>query len=364
MNTSLPATAVTEFRAGMAPGEISLEFGRIAGRASDSITVQLSNRIVMRPATLQRLILALQDALRNPSLRHAPVPAPVPAVHPAMAERIPLNAEPDLAAIRAAELFRLVAELGAPYRHERSFRISDSGLAANRFLLTVDKSALGVEAAARLEGLAARLGLPPRFRERIPAGLAAARCLHFGFEEDHGRILYKLYFELAEARDRHDAGLPPDTGVPLHLAWKWEAGSESPPVQTRYTWHPRLNAAMIRARLTRIYGSRAESLALALDAIELADRRMPVENLQYLEVTEDDNARTSFDLNLYDTGLRLRDLQSLLTRLRERYGIRPGQFQALYDQIKSRPAGHLAGGTHRDGRDFFTVYYGVEDAAA
>jgi hypothetical protein len=46
--------------------------------------------------------------------------------------------------------------------------------------------------------------------------------------------------------------------------------------------------------------------------------------------------------------------------MRQRFAIKPGQFQALYDQIKSQTAGHLAGGAHRNGKDFFNVYYGVQ----
>ena len=54
------------------------------------------------------------------------------------------------------------------------------------------------------------------------------------------------------------------------------------------------------------------------------------------------------------TGKGLADL------LREHFGLRPGQFQALYDQVRALPLGHLAGGVHRDGTPFATVYYGVE----
>jgi hypothetical protein len=88
--------------------------------------------------------------------------------------------------------------------------------------------------------------------------------------------------------------------------------------------------------------------------------RANTEDLQYLEVQEDGNERKSFDLNFYDAGLLVKDLQPQLARMRDRFGIRPGQFQALYDQIKSQPAGHLAGGLHRNGKDFFNVYYGVQ----
>ena len=45
--------------------------------------------------------------------------------------------------------------------------------------------------------------------------------------------------------------------------------------------------------------------------------------------------------------------------MREHFGVRPGQFQALYDQIKNKPLGHVAGGVHRNGKEFFNIYYGV-----
>ena len=72
-----------------------------------------------------------------------------------------------------------------------------------------------------------------------------------------------------------------------------------------------------------------------------------------------ENARRSFDLNLYNAKLQVKDMQPLLHRMREHFGVRPGQMQALYDQIKTKALGHLAGGVHRNGEDFFNVYYGV-----
>lgn len=86
--------------------------------------------------------------------------------------------------------------------------------------------------------------------------------------------------------------------------------------------------------------------------------RLPPQRLLYLEVTEAGQPRRSFDLNLYDARLLVRDQQAVLFAMRDHFGVRPGQFQALYDQIKARPLGHLAGGVHRNGQAFFTVYFG------
>jgi len=132
-------------------------------------------------------------------------------------------------------------------------------------------------------------------------------------------------------------------------------------VVTEYLWHPALSAGEIGARLaSHVYqGGDEGSLAIARAVLELAASRVSAEKLQYLEVQEPGNGRRSFDLNLYNAKLTVKDVQPQLQAMRERCGVRPGQFQALYDQIKGKVLGHLAGGVHRDGRDFFNVYYGV-----
>ena len=92
--------------------------------------------------------------------------------------------------------------------------------------------------------------------------------------------------------------------------------------------------------------------------MDAAASRLPPERLLYLEVVEPGQPRRSFDLNLYDAELTVRDLQAVLFAMRDHFAVRPGQFQALYDQIKTRRMGHVAGGIHRNGQPFFNVYFG------
>jgi hypothetical protein len=187
-----------------------------------------------------------------------------------------------------------------------------------------------------------------------------AHCVHFGFEGDAQSIVYKLYLERAvpelEARQAR-ATLSP---VLLHLAFKWDVVQQAD-VVSRYLWYPFYELKQIEARLAEVYRriEASPSLAIAQDVLHLAAARMPAERLQYLEVHEDDNARWSFDLNVYGANLQVKDVQAVLQRMRSHFGVRPGDFQALYDQIKSRPLGHIAGGVHRRGDDFFNVYYGI-----
>ncbi|HET7338956.1 MAG TPA: hypothetical protein VFK22_05365 [Candidatus Dormibacteraeota bacterium] len=314
--------------------------------------------------TARRLHLSLGDALRphEAALRAAEAQALAPAdaaeaMRPSAAAP---RAAPDAAGERASVLLRLVAELGLPFQHERSFRMVDGALLANRFLLSVDRRGIGEDARARVLQICQRLDMPEALQQAASARFDMASTVHFGFEGDAGRVVVKLYLERTvppeEARRARERGEP----ALLHLAFKWEPDSGAH-VVTEYLWHPALSAAEIAARLERhVYQAAGEgSCAIAKSALELAAARAPAGELQYLEVQEPGNGRRSFDLNLYNAKLLVKDAQPQLYRMRDRFAVRPGQFQALYDQIKGKVLGHLAGGVHRDGRDFFNLYYGV-----
>jgi hypothetical protein len=44
----------------------------------------------------------------------------------------------------------------------------------------------------------------------------------------------------------------------------------------------------------------------------------------------------------------------------QHYAIPSEEFHPLYEGVKNKTFGHIAGGIDREGRDFLTVYYGVE----
>lgn len=354
------------FKASVEAGDVVIEFGRVTAPASDSgrAAVAVSERIVLPMETARRLHLSLGEALKPhaAALRAAEAQTLAPeeaaaAVRPAQSAA---RAAPDAAGEKAALLLRLVGELGVPFQHERSFRMAEGALLANRFLLSVDRRGLAGDARARVLEICQRLGMPEALRAAALARFDMASCIHFGFEGDAGRVVVKLYLERAvageEARRARERGEP----ALLHLAFKWEPDSGAQ-VITEYLWHPALTAAEIAARLERhVYrGGEESSRAIAQSVLELAAGRIGAEQLQYLEVQEPGNGRRSFDLNLYNARLLVKDVQAQLYRMRERYGVRPGQFQALYDQVKGKVLGHLAGGVHRDGGDFFNLYYGV-----
>ena len=330
---------------------IVVEFGNSRGSVTPA-TIALSEQVVMPVDTAKRLVLALGDALR----KYAPE-----SLSPEAAQRAvtPVNAPPDAAGEKAALLLKLVADLGVPFQHERSFRISPGALHANRFLLSLDAADIVGSPMERVLDICTRLGIPAASRKAAEESFGTAACVHFGFEETADNLFCKLYLERHVPAGEAAAAAARRAPVLLHLAFKWDLATRAE-VVTRYHWYPRLPMSELEARLASVYRGCASgaSIDIARSVLRSAAERAPAEQLQYLEV-EEENGRHSFDLNVYDAALQLKDVQDALFTMRERFGLRPGQFQALYDQVKTRALGHLAGGVHRNGEDFFNVYYGV-----
>ncbi len=338
------------FRAAITDARIAIDFGQPAPGAGN--VVNLSNRVVLDPVTVIRLISALQVCMRDHDSKWGNLPR-TESVAPTRS-----HAEPEAAGRKAADLFRVFDNLHVPYMYERSFRMSERALAANRFLLSMGRKSLPGDFRQSVQDICGRIGMPGALREQVDAHIDGVRSLHLGFEGDD-RVLFKCYLEYDHSP--HGAGTVPGEPVLLHLAFKWDTGDPDHHVTSRYLWFRLLSEAQMLERMKSIYGATDNpSLGIAGEVLDAVTGRANTEDLQYLEVQEDGNERKSFDLNFYDAGLLVKDLQPQLARMRDRFAIRPGQFQALYDQIKSRPAGHLAGGIHRNGKDFFNVYYGVQ----
>ncbi|HEX4985704.1 MAG TPA: hypothetical protein VFV71_06480 [Burkholderiales bacterium] len=363
MNDAPPAApenlAASAFRASIRGHDVAIDFGNPVPNRSAGSEIELARRIVLDRAAAMRLLSALNVCLREHDARwrYAPPEQTSPG---ALRAPTPSHAVPDAAAPRAAHLFRVMDDLRLPYMYERSVRFTHSGMAANRFLLSLSRSSARDDFAALALRLAARVDMPADCREIAARHAGNARAVHLGFEGDD-RILLKYYIEhdaAAQATSRDGAAGP----ATLHLAFKWDAADPARRVVSRYLLFPGLDEAQMLGRMAAIYraAGNAESLEIAHAVLQVACTRVDADALQYLEVEEDGNERRSFDLNFYDAGLLVRDLQAPLARMRQHFDLKPGQFQALYDQIKPQTVGHLAGGIHRDGGDFFNVYYGVQ----
>lgn len=371
---TMPEAPMDSFRLRLeGDGRVALEFGRRGaapppGVPADPATAfVVSHRVVMSTTTAWRLVEGLAQALGRPV---APAAAQVARVGatlldlgddepPSKRGTTPVNAPPDPVAKKSAWLIAAVRDMAPKHYQERSFRIAPHSLQANRYLLSINARHKPADALERAWSIARQLGLPAELRSQVEEAYAWSDHLHFGFEGEPVGVIYKLYFERVvpglEAAQARETGQP----ALQYLAFKWNADTGEH-VVSQYLWRPGLSVAEIGKYIDEIWrGAQAALPTMSRVVLEQAASRLGAsQRLQYLEVTEQGQPRKSFDLNVYDARLLVRDLQGVLNDMRDHFGIRPEQFQALYDQIKMCPMGHLAGGIHRNGQPFFNVYFG------
>jgi MoaA/NifB/PqqE/SkfB family radical SAM enzyme len=259
---------------------------------------------------------------------------------------------------RARLLRGLVAGLKTPFVHERSFRVCQGAILSNRFLLSICKDEVGPNPHKKLREVCQRLGMPEAFINHAGRLLAAAPYLHFGYEENRTSSLYKVYLEMGVIADRPLGSDP----MLLYLAFKWDPSEPSRTAMSRYFWYPGMSVPDMVGRIAAIYGdgNEGESFDIARGILMSAEDRIGQGMVRYVEVTEDKNPRKSFELNLYDARLQIKHLAPFLVRMARHYSILADQIQAVVESNQSQVVGHLAGGTHREGEDFFNVYYGME----
>jgi hypothetical protein len=236
-------------------------------------------------------------------------------------------------------------------------------LLGNRFLLGISKKEIGLKAYERIIDICERMGMPGDLLAAFKQRLDEANYVHFGFEENETTCLYKAYLEFGgkieeELKSSQNASKP----FLLHLGFKWDAFNNTKQSITHYTWYPWLSAPDILARLSNILDPQRHrnSFEIAENIVKLASERILHRDILYLEVTEENNPRTSFDINIYRASLQVGELYPLLSRMGQYYSISPEKFHGLYDRVKDKTFGHLSGGIDREGKDFLTVYYGVE----
>lgn len=262
----------------------------------------------------------------------------------------------------ADDLIRLVESLRAPYGYERSAKFAPGVLYDERCLLSMHRRALGPEPARALAAMAAALQAPKRLAVAIRDALPGAEVVHFGHEAGDGAVVRKLYFEyVSRARAAMAKGEP----ALVHLAYKWRPGAGEP-VVARYVWRPCETATQaksrIEARLPQAQAPRARAAALALVArcADLADKR----GLNMLDVEEPGSPRASLDMNVYDANLTLGAVEDIAASAGEAFAIAPERLAATLGPFRDAALGHLATGLDRRGREFVTLYFGVEARAA
>jgi hypothetical protein len=263
----------------------------------------------------------------------------------------------------AADIIQLVEKLGAPYGLERSVKISPGALADDRYLISVGRAALGNAPAERLAQIGRELHMPPGFVDALPGALQHADIVHFGYEAAAGRDFYKIYLEYA-SQVRAAMAAKSRAPVLVHLAYKWAPQEPDRCAVTRYTWVPCWTRIELETKLRGLIPADEAPSALrcALGLLQLQRIASFADSgeLLLMEVEEADNPRRSCDLNVYDAELRMHDVADLLETALKDFSIPKTLAQSAFDRAGDRMLGHLSAGVGRDGREFVTIYFGVE----
>ncbi len=241
------------------------------------------------------------------------------------------------ASVAGTALATLLRTATEPLRLERSFRLTASGLAHDRFLLSMPA---GAAPPGLMAGLAA-LGLPASAQAAAMAAWPRAAFVHLGMDGD----VLKLYLERAP-------GLAMDGGAgpPLYRAWKWQPATgalaedryqQVPPeqVSTRLAAVPAPLQPALRAMLA-VLGAKPGWL-FALDVLGQDQRR-------------------SLDLRCYDFGRCVGDIATPLTLAAAVLGTPPAALNAALGVHRHDALGHVALGLGRGGTLFLSVYAGAE----
>ena len=147
------------------------------------------------------------------------------------------------------------------------------------------------------------------------------------------------------------------------MGFKWDAFDNTKGTITQYVYYPQLTAERILKRLSDLYHSHEDKIPFEITRkiIDLAASRAEPTSFRYLEASDEGSPRKSFDINFYSANLRVRDLFPILSELGRHYLIPNQEFDHLYRRVNTEIFGHLSGGIDREGKDFLTVYYEVDE---
>jgi len=264
---------------------------------------------------------------------------------------------PEPSAERFQSLISLIEAEGVHYGREDSFKMSSAGLQTRRFLLGVPTEQIAPDRILRWCDI---LGMPQRLKDAFAEHLADANMVGVGLEESRDQGFYKIYLEFWEKvrlRVRRTKQADP---LLLHLGFKWRSeGDGTDGRMARYTCFPLLSTHDILARIEQVYDCAPTRTGpeLVMGIVRRAAAANPRTLFLYMEATEEGNSRTAFDVNLYKSGLIMRDIDPYLRGLGQHYGLPESEFLPFIDRIGPYLLGHVSGGLDQAGNDATTLYY-------
>jgi hypothetical protein len=351
------------FKVSIEGNKLFLEFANIDPTVDTNLAA-ITHTVVLDHRIIPGLISTLQEALAEPKLRrdrHINSSLLLPSQGRDELGNIPVNLEKDIPTSWSEKLKHGIQAISSDWIEERSFKISADGLDTHRFLLGLERSQLQELQIRDLSTLLQELGMPNAAIPEVEEKIGFADWIHLGFEATKNDIVLKLYLE------KHQPMA--SSSYCRHHAWKWSI-NQSFFQRSEYIDLPDLSQQDLKEHIYRITSPSQQKEQskyvtsvrnFCLDLCSLASNKHVDEGIEFLEVSEPNTFRMSFDLGFYGTKLKLGDIESNLKELFEDFAIPSHRMLLLLEQNKSYQLGHVAAGFHRNGEPFCTIYYGANN---
>ena len=250
--------------------------------------------------------------------------------------------------------FKLLEEMRIPSGYERSIKLYQKTILANRYLLGVNTNAISPK---QIYIISKKLGAPASLVEEFFAELDQANLIFIGYEEDaQGRPTFKLYLEFWEKLKKESRSNSPQI---LHKGFKWSVDSPDHYVTTLYQCYPGIDQEEILHRIGAHYNDAPKPLCLPSinQIIALASNKANSKDFLFVEVSEPGNKRKSFDINIYPAGLKAIDIIPWVLGISNQFECSTPRLQQVLENLALKPLGHISAGLGRDNQEYFTFYY-------
>lgn len=252
--------------------------------------------------------------------------------------------------------FKALQEHNLSAGYERSFKLSAHSISANRYLLGVDIELLPEEV---LSDICNKLGMSHLQFDTFLKLSNRANLVLFGFDENNSDPVYKVYLEFWDLI-RGEHSLSDDFPLPrlMHKGFKWRCLDPQSHVDTDYRYLTKMGVNATVKRMQDFFPHKDSKIFQQIkQAVRLCfDKQADAEYI-FLEVSETQNDRKSFDINLYPADLQIRDIANEISAVANHFAVDSAKVDRLMRLVENKTLGHLSGGCGRDGEEYLTVYY-------
>jgi len=243
--------------------------------------------------------------------------------------------------------------------YEASLKMICQSFLIARFLIGVKTNNMSK---TRFENICKRLEMPDTCHVQCNEKLTESNMILFGFEEDNKGCIYKIYLEFNEKNRSIVRQTNSHSPLIQYSGYKWDAFDNQNFLITTYKWFPCISTSEMYERIEQIYAKKDQTqLLLIKELIQLGISRIneSFDPYIYLEATDMNSLRKSFDLNLYKAKLTMGELEQNVLKSMRAFEIDTRKFTVFLWKLRNKVFGHLSGGYSSFGDNFLSYYYDV-----